>query len=772
MKKLLLFIFAFFPLIASSYISDGLFNGFWYKDLQYADIGDGTCFVGFHGAMSETEWEKYSGDVVIPEYADGKRVIAIGVFAFLDCTEMTSITIPETIIEIGPSSFLDCRGLTSINIPGSVKTIGKWAFEGCSGLASIELQEGLTTIEKAAFKNCSSLTSVTIPGSVTSIGENVFAGCNNLKTINIIISDLSALANRKIESAFDSSIEMHYIYKGEEITDLVIPEGVTSIGDYVFAGCSSMTSITIPSSVTSIGKDVFDGCTNLKSVYISDLSAWCSINIHFLSAPFRRAQHLYLNGDEIKNLVVPDGVTSIGNNAFAHYKGLTSVTIPSSVTSIGEDAFAFCDNLSSVSIPQNVTTISDGAFAGCNLETLTIPSSVTSIGKDAFSLYEASSIIVESDNPNYDSRNNCNALIETKANKLILGCKNTVIPDGVTSIGPSALSGCCFTSVTIPQSVTNIGEMALGCCPKLASITVENGNPNYDSRDNCNAVIESKSNKLIVGCKNTIIPNSVTSIGQYAFWALPELKSIVIPQSVETIDDYAFISSTSLTTIYSFRKEPPTCYGNSTFSRVGNGKCTVWVPKGCVEAYKEADGWKDFQDIREMIDNDVNLDGKVDYEDVSALATNISNASADINISDINGDNEVNVADVVALINKMNGQALLGETAFYLIGDHNGWNTTDKTYAFTRLADGKTWEITIPSEGAGCFKVAPGSAYNHQDVSFWSYLLCAEYDQYTGLHGIMQQGDIMAAWLLNTEGATSYTIRIVPSEMTYKIIPN
>lgn len=172
---------------------------------------------------------------------------------------------------------------------------------------------------------------------------------------------------------------------------------------------------------------------------------------------------------------------------------------------------------------------------------------------------------------------------------------------------------------------------------------------------------------------------------------------------------------------------------------------------------------------------DLNGDKQVNQEDLhlmdNAIVTGSNNNINEV-AADLNGDTKINVADIVLLINKINGQALLGETAFYLIGDHNGWDMTDKTYAFTKLADGKTWEITIPSEGAGCFKIAPESAYDHQDGTFWSYLLCAEYDQHTGLHGIMQQGDIMAAWLLNTEGATSYTIRIVPSEMTYKIIPN
>lgn len=701
MKKLFLFILAFFPIIASADVVE--VNGVYY---QSGDDSDLTAEVisppiykeeVVNNNLEFLDYE-YSGDIKIVPYVRFKnkgnkdyKVTRINNFSFWN-TKITSVTIPNSVKYIGGSAFSECKNLTSITIPGSVKTIDQFAFSGCSNLTSIELQEGVTLIKKNAFEKCSSLTSITIPSSVEFFGEDAFLGCDNLKSVNI-----------------------------------------------------------------------------------SDFVAWCNIEFKgYYSTPLRVSHHLLINGQTINDLTFPDCVTSIGNLAFAYEEFITSVTIPNSVTSIARNAFFYCNNIASVSIPNSVTTIGEGAFNGCSLKTLAIPRSVISIGQGAFvgnSIY-LSSISVESGNSKYDSRNNCNALIETGKNKLILGCKNTIIPDDVTSIGSDAFSWSPFISVTIPKSVTDIGEMAFGGCQDLTFIKVEGGNPTYDSRDNCNAIIESKTNKLIEGCKNTIIPNSVSSIGKYAFWALKGLKSIVIPKSVETINDYAFCECRNLTTICCLRKEPPICNGNSTFSGVGRGKCLVWVPKGCVDTYKKATGWKDFQNIQEIIDGDYDLDGKVDGEDVSTLANNISNASADANIGDINGDDEVNVADVVALINKMNGQALLGETAFYLIGDHNSWDMTDKTYAFTKLADGKTWEITIPSEGAGCFKVAPGSAYNHQDGTFWSYLLCAEYDQYTGLHGIMQQGDIMAAWLLNTEGATSYTIRIVPSEMTYQIIPN
>ena len=222
--------------------------------------------------------------------------------------------------------------------------------------------------------------------------------------------------------------------------------------------------------------------------------------------------HWSSQGDKIKKVVIENGVTSIGSWAFDACKGLTSVTIPNSVTSIGSHAFSSCKSLTSVTIPNSVTSIGNNAFQNCSgLTSVTIPNSVTSIGESAFE--------------------NCSGLI------------SVIIPNSVTNIGGYAFSGCSgLTSVTIPNSVTSIGEEAFYGCSSLTSITVEKGNTYYDSRDNCNAIIATKSNTLIRGCKNTDIPNSVTSIGESAFENCSGLISVTIPNSVTSIGDGAFSS--------------------------------------------------------------------------------------------------------------------------------------------------------------------------------------------------------------------------------------
>ena len=279
------------------------------------------------------------------------------------------------------------------------------------------------------------ITEVVIPDYVTSIGKYAFSDCSGFASITIPDSV--------------TSIGIGAFENCSGLTSIVIPDSVTSIGDSAFSNCTSLISISIGIGVTSIDSYAFEGCSGLTKVNICSIENWCSINFNnSYSNPLSYAHNLYLNGVLVTDLIVPDTITSIKSYAFLTCSGLTNITIPDSVTSIKSCAFFTCSGLTSITIPDSVTSIDGYAFGGCSgLE----------------------NINVALNNTKYYSLNNC--IIEKETNTLILGCKNSIIPDSVTSIGSGAFSNCSgLTSITIPNSVTYIGDYAFEGCSKLKEI--------------------------------------------------------------------------------------------------------------------------------------------------------------------------------------------------------------------------------------------------------------------------------------------------------------
>ena len=389
------------------------------------------------------------------------------------------------------------------------------AFRGCDSLQSITIPNSVTSIGDDAFSLCISLQSITIPNSVTKIGDGAFYGCN----ICFFICNSTYFQNDDV--CLFNKDKTAIVSRIKDCINYIIPNSVTSIGDYAFYNCKSLQSITIPNSVTSIGNDAFSGCESLQSITIPN--SVTSIG----DKAFRWCNSL-------QSVTIPNSVTSIGDNAFNWCKSLQSVTIPNSVTSIGDNAFNWCKSLQSVTIPNSVTSIGDKAFSGCDsLRSITIPNSVTSIGDHAFnSCYSLQSVTI----PNSVTK------IGNGAFCLCKSLQSITIPNSVTSIGIGdvAFYGCeSLQSITIPNSVTSIGNRAFDFCVSLQSITIPNS-------------VTSIGDKAFYLCKSLqsiTIPNSVTSIGDGAFSGCKSLQSVTIPNSVTSIGDGAFSDCESLTNV-------------------------------------------------------------------------------------------------------------------------------------------------------------------------------------------------------------------------------
>ena len=657
--------------------------------------------------------------VTIPE-----GVTRIGNDAFGSCTGLTSIALPNSLTSIGEFAFSACKCLTSVIIPDDVTSIGRCAFSGCTALAEITIPDGVTSIGSDAFRatpwydslpdglvyigriayeykgtmpegteiavkegtleisseaflDCKGLVSIAIPNSLTTIGTDAFKGCFSLNAVHVV--DLSAWCRISFAGGYAQPLSFaHRLYMdGQEVQDLVIPEGITEIGSYAFDGCSNLTSVSIPSSVTSIGNSAFYdcnnltlvsipssvtsignsafyGCNNLTAVHICDLSAWCRISFGGVYAqPLYYAHRLYMDGQEIQDLVIPDGITEIGSYAFDGCRSLTSVSIPAGVTRIGAEAFNDCSSMVSVSIPGSVTDIGQFAFGDCSsLERVfclaeSVPSTgygvfqslppmfatlyVPASALESYSIIEPwmsfnilpldslSPVVIDGIKYKLDVLAQTATVVANEANEA--GYEGSVsIPASinvnglkcdVTAIGNNAFSDSRYlTSVIIPESVTSIGARAFFGCSWLSSVSIPNS-------------VTSIGPFAFAYCHNLesiTIPEGVKSIGKSAFCACHSMAYAIIPSSVTSIGDKAFESCSGLNAVFCLSQ---TVYetGSDVFTQSSCSTATLYVPSSLLDDYSNVEPWNVFGEIKTW--DDLSIDCLGYHLDVMARTASV-----------------------------------------------------------------------------------------------------------------------------------------------------
>lgn len=553
-------------------------------------------------------------NLTVPSELDGLPVTEIGMYAFLGCETIVSITIPDSVTRIGDGAFSYVETLESITLPDTLTSIGSYAFDATAyasllgnwtdgalyiGNYLVALEEayvgeltvadGTVLIADQLFYAQDSIEAISLPASLRSVGLNFFEQCYSLRSITV---DGGNEFYASVDGVlFDKDVAT-LIKCPSHIEKVTIPESITSIGEYAFTECSLITEIAVPEGVTELAEGVFSQCGSLESVTLPDSLTYIGVSAFTMC-------------DALTDVVIPKNVGRIDAEAFTLCSALENISIPAGVEEIGANAFTGCTALAEINVdganeiyssvggvlyskdgtvlitcpgarteltvPEGVTGIADFALSCCvSLESVTLPASLTSIGCDAFGM--------------------------------CAGLKTVVIPEGVTEIGEGAFAFCAgLTQVTLPDSLTNLGPAAFSFCTALSSVR---------------------------------LPSNLVEIKDGLFTACASLKSIVIPKSVVSIGMMAF-AETGLKTVY---------YGGSE-----EDWKNVMIAEGSSEIMKSRIEYN-------FIPGDVNGDGKLNARDITAIMRFLlNNADPDFSeqAADFNIDGNINARDISGIMNEL-----------------------------------------------------------------------------------------------------------------------
>jgi hypothetical protein len=483
----------------------------------------------------------------------GAGITSVGTYAFYNCTKLSQITLSENLVSIGSRAFHGCTNLAGITLPESVTFIGGSAFARCpnivftvTGSGSLSLLDGGRALvwdgtELLAYPSASG--SITLPENVTSVGGYAFNGCTGL-------------------------------------VQITLPENVTSVGDYAFSGCKGLTQITLPGSLNSLGQAAFDGCTSLVQITlpgnvtsVGDYTFNGCINLAEVTLPqglISVGAWAFGHCASLTQITLPGSLTSLGNWAFAD-TGLTKITLPEGLTSVGYQVFSNCTNLAQIEFPEGILSIGEQAFTGCRgLTQITLPENLVSIGVYAFS--------------------GCRGLTQI------------TLPESLEYIGPDSFYGCTnLAGITLPAGLVSISGNSFADCPKL--VFTLTGDGSLSVLEEGRALVRDGTELLAYPSASggITLPESITSVGRYAFYYCANLVQINFPQTLISVGDYAFYRCTNLVLVTCNAPTPPEI-GRYVFYNSAIvfypppilENLQIRVPAGSVEAYKAAENWSGY----------------------------------------------------------------------------------------------------------------------------------------------------------------------------------